>query len=368
MEEPAMNPTPGRPPLRLGSLDAVLAVIPHFLGFTPDNCLVVLGIGPAGRIKVAFRYDLPDPPDTGTVAAIADHAVDVLARERLGTMVAVGYGPRRQVDTLADVLRAAAPSAGLKLHDVVRVQDGRYWSYLCCEPSCCPPDGVPFDPAAHLASRILASSGHPVLPSRQALAATIAPVTDPEADAMAEATRRAERAGLRLITTGGPAALDRPGLAIVRAAIGVYRDGGTITPAIGFAWLALVLVRLRIRDDAWARMDPAHHQEHRRLWTGLVRRAQPGYIAAPACLLALTAWQGGEGALANLALDQALADAPGYRMALLLRDALTAGAPPSVATPPITPEQVADSYAATGTSPASSEQAAPDSADHGTGG
>ena len=32
-------------------------------------------------------------------------------------------------------------------------------------------------------------------------------------------------------------------------------------------------------------------------------------------------------------------------MALLLRDALDAGAPPSVATPPLTPEQVADSYA-----------------------
>ena len=65
----------------------------------------------------------------------------------------------------------------------------------------------------------------------------------------------------------------------------------------------------------------------------------------PACLLAVTAWQGGDGALANIALDRALADTPGYPMALLLRDALDAGAPPSVATPPPTPEQVADSYA-----------------------
>ena len=96
-------------------------------------------------------------------------------------------------------------------------------------------------------------------------------------------------------------------------------------------------------------MDPAHHGAHRRLWTDVVRRAQPGYVAAPACLLAVTAWQGGDGALANIALDRALADTPGYSMALLLRDVLDAGAPPSAATPPMTPEQVAASYASPAT-------------------
>ena len=74
-------------------------------------------------------------------------------------------------------------------------------------------------------------------------------------------------------------------------------------------------------------MDPQHRDAHRRLWTDLVRRAQPGYVAAPACLLAFTAWQGGDGALANIALDRALADDPDYSMALLLRDVLDAGHP-----------------------------------------
>src|SRR5207302_9893872 len=119
-------------------------------------------------------------------------------------------------------------------------------------------------------------------------------------------------------------------------------------PAGGHAWLARVLTRLRVRDDAWARMDPAHHDAHRRLWADLIRRAQPGYAAAPACLLAVTAWQAGEGALANIALDRALADTPGYSMALLLRDLLDAGAPPSAASPPMTPEQVTASYADAG--------------------
>ena len=91
-------------------------------------------------------------------------------------------------------------------------------------------------------------------------------------------------------------------------------------------------------------MDPDHRDDHLRLWTDLTRHAQPGYVAAPASLLAFTAWQVGNGALANLALDRAVADDPGYSMALLLRDTLTAGAPPSLAILPMTPEEVAASY------------------------
>ena len=180
-----------------------------------------------------------------------------------------------------------------------------------------------------------------MLPSRDALAATIAPVTGPgcRGDAARDpaapngcrhliATRRT---GLpasgrpvtdRGLTAGTSGDHDLPGRRVDRGSRPRY------------AWLTLVLTSLRVRDDAWARMDPDHRDAHLRLWTDLVRRAQPGYIAAPASLLAFTAWQAGDGALANLALDRALADDPGYSMAKLLRDVLDAGTPPSTATPP----------------------------------
>ena len=135
------------------------------------------------------------------------------------------------------------------------------------------------------------------------------------------------------------------GLRAVGEAIGTYRSGGRISSDDAIAWLTITLADLRVRDDAWARMDPGHMAAHRRLWTDVVRRAQPGYVAAPAALLAFTAWQAGDGALANVALDRALADTPGYTMALLLRDAIAAGAPPSMAVLPMTPEEVAASYA-----------------------
>jgi hypothetical protein len=61
-------------------------------------------------------------------------------------------------------------------------------------------------------------------------------------------------------------------------------------------------------------------------------------------LLAFVAWQAGDGALANVALDRALADDTRYSMALLLRQVITAGAPPSLARLPMSPEEVAASY------------------------
>ena len=70
-----MNPQPQHPRVRVGDPAGLLAIVPHLLGFTPQTSLVVLGAGPPdGRVQVALRYDLPDPPDPGTAAQIAAHA------------------------------------------------------------------------------------------------------------------------------------------------------------------------------------------------------------------------------------------------------------------------------------------------------
>jgi len=136
------------------------------------------------------------------------------------------------------------------------------------------------------------------------------------------------------------------GLSAVADALRVYRGGGKFATDDQVAWLSLSLAHLAVRDDAWARMDPDFRDAHTRLWTDVVRRAEPAYLPAPAALLAFTAWQCGNGALANVALDRALDADPGYSMALLLRDTIDAGVPPSLARLPMTPEEVAASYAA----------------------
>jgi Domain of unknown function (DUF4192) len=344
--------TSAQPPIRVGSPADVLAVVPRLLGFHPAASLVVIGCSPPrGRVEFAFRYDLPDPPDPGQAADIASHATSVLRKRGTGTAVAVGYGPGALVTPLADALRPALQAASLRLHEFLRVENGRYWSYLCGNPDCCPPDGVPFDLQANHAAAAMTVAGLVALPDRAALAATVAPVTGPAAQAMERATRQARERAAALAEPDegrhpGRSALVEVGRCTVRNAIDRYRSGGRFASDDEVAWLSVVLALLPVRDDAWARMDPgpALRQAHLRLWSDVVRRACPRYRAAPASLLAFTAWQSGEGALANIAIDLALDANPGYSLALLLRDILSAGVPPSAARLPMSPEEVAASY------------------------
>lgn len=325
---------------------ALIAVIPHLFGFHPDHSLVIVGVGgPHARIRLAFRYDLPDPPDQAVAAAIADHAIHVLRREHLTMAMAVGYGPGALVTPVTDVIRHVLTREGIRLQDAIRVHDGRYWSYLCPDSACCPADGTPVPvPGTHPAAAQLIGLGVTAAASRDVVAASIAPVTGADADAMSEAAAQAWQEACEQVDAGGEECLESLWLDAVRQAITLYRDGGSISEPVVFARLMLALTALPVRDDAWARMLPEHHEAHQRLWTDLTRRAARGYVAAPASLLAFTAWQAGDGALGNLAIDRALADTPGYTMAELILSALNGGLPPSAAALPMTPEDVAASY------------------------
>ena len=325
---------------------ALIAVIPHLLGFHPENSLVIVGVGgPHARIRLAFRYDLPDPPDPAAAAAIADHAVSVLHREHLTITMAVGYGPGTLVTPVTDVIRHVLPREGIRLQDAIRVHERRFWSYLCGDPACCPADGVPVTPpGVHPASAQLIGMGATAAASRDVIAASIAPLTGPDAEAVLEAAGQAWQEAGDQVGAGGEEGLEAFWIENVRQAIGTYRDGGRVTDLLVFARLALALTVMPVRDDAWARMLPEHYEAHIRLWTDVTRHATLGYAAAPASLLAFTAWQAGDGALGNLAVERALADTPGYSMALLILSALKAGLPPSAAVLTMTPEEVAASY------------------------
>ena len=122
------SPT-GPGPLSVGSPAAVLAIVPHLLGFVPDKSLVIVGAGqPRGRIHVTFRFDLPDPPDPDATAAIAAQALTLLNRQELTVAIVIGYGPGPLVTPLTDAIRQTMTGTGLELRDVLRVDEGRYWS------------------------------------------------------------------------------------------------------------------------------------------------------------------------------------------------------------------------------------------------
>jgi hypothetical protein len=338
--------------VRIGSPTTILAVVPPILGFEPERSLVVLGAErPRGLVRVTLRFDLPKPGDRKRADAVAADAMAVLSAQRLTAAVAVGYGPDEAVSPVMSALRERAAQAQITLAELLRVENQRYWSYLCTEPSCCPADGTAFDVTDHPAARALAATGRQVLASRDELTGILTAADGPAAEAMRQAVgmaeeliaafvARAARADHRIARRRVIAVIGR--LAVADA-IGRYRAGETVDVRLA-AWLTVALRELRVRDDAWARMAPEHRDAHRRLWTEVTRLARPGYVAAPASLLAFVAWQSGDGALGNVALDRALADNPHYSMALLLREALDSGAPPSLARLPMTPEEVAATF------------------------
>ena len=347
--EPAEGAQPAeKPRVRVSSPASLLAVIPPLLGFEPSEpSLVVIGTEPSSaEVRITIRFDIPE---ARLAATVAGDAIRCLAGNCITTAAVVGYGPACLVDPVAGEVLRRFPKAGIALKEVLRAQDQRYWSYVCANPECCPPEGTPFDAKAHPAAAKFA--GRPVLASRAALAHTIAPADGEKATAMRRATRAVERQVVRCVGRMGRAGhrvarrrlIAAAGQPMVVEAIRRYRCGEEIDLEFA-AWVTVALRELRVRDDAWARMLPEHGGAHSRLWADLTRLAQPGYVAAPASLLAFVAWQQGDGALANVALDRALADSRRYSMAKLLRRALDSGAPPSMARLPMSPEEVAASY------------------------
>jgi len=336
----------------------LISLVPYLLGFHPGGGdMVVMGTAPPGnRVRLTLRWDLPGPDVPALAAAHARHAIVVLAVNGCTQVAAVGFGPDQLVAPSVMVLREAATAAGLRAWDLLRADGGRYWSYQCDSPACCPPGGTPCSSAGGPTAAVFEVAGTRVLASRDELAATIAPAGGAQASSMRSAVQRATRRSARNIAAAARRRTkgkeSRPhataGHQAVKAAVRAYQAGGSITGPDELAGLAVAVSRIPVRDLAWTLMDPAHRDAHLRLWTDLTRIAGPGLTAAPATLLALCAWQAGNGALAQIALDRALDDDPGYLMAGLLRTAVACAAPPSLADPALILPRIA---AATGSPP-----------------
>jgi Domain of unknown function (DUF4192) len=253
-------PQPDR--VRAGSPEELLAIVPHLLGFVPRASLVVIGTeAPNHLVKVTLRYDLPDPPGAGVAADIATHAVGVLKSQRLTALVAVGYGPSMLVDLVAGAVCAVAGSARVDVTDILRVEDGRYWSYVCGDEECCTAAGTPFDPGAHAAAAMV-GAGKPVLADRSAVAARVAPLGGTAAESMRQATRRAERhvsqslAKVRKSARLGAARrmIAAEGLNAVGGMIATYRTGTPrTTSSRGSRWRCATCGSGTTRGPGWTR-------------------------------------------------------------------------------------------------------------------
>jgi len=311
--------------LTLRSPADLLAAVPYLLGFHPADSVVLVALR-GKRVIFQGRVDIPDADD---LDGLVPYLAEIAARQNPTGVTLIGYGPLERVAGLLDALGAAVSAAGVPVHDVLRVHDGRYWSLLCSEPSCCPPEGVEFDVAATAVAAAATYEGLVALPDRAALAASLAPVpgTGIEPELAAARERLAELLG------DGTRRRRSAARAAVREALDRYTAGGRLDDD-ELAWLVVLLTDVAARDDAWQRiLAVSPVAEHQTVWTDVVRRVPREYVAAPATLLALSAWRAGNGSLADVAAQRALDAVPGYGLAELVREALRAGVPPSAIEP-----------------------------------
>jgi hypothetical protein len=325
--QPGLN----QPRLRLRAPVDVLAAVPYLIGYQPTDSVVVLAMR-GRRLYFTVRDDLPGPgasPD-GIGAAI-DDLRDVVLRQRVSGVLLVAYGPEQRARRVLFGLRSAFDSAGLAILEMLRADDGRYWSYLCGNPDCCPPDGVPYDIHSSPVPAAATVAGCVAMPDREAYESLVRPEDGPGLVAVAEATVRAGDRLLTLVSAGGQPAVLAAGRVAIDDAVAAQLDGGRVEDD-DLAWLTVLLTSIPVRDMALSAITgpPGRLESHRALWMDVFRRAAPAFAAAPGSLFAFAAWRCGEATLARLALDRVLDVKPGYNLASLLHRIVAAGLPPSV--------------------------------------
>lgn len=331
----------------MSSAADILAAIPYLLGFHPDASLVVLGLeGQRGLVRFTVRVDLP-PAGTQEVDELTGYLGDVTVAQQVGEAVLVAYGPPESADPAVALADQRLRARGIGIREELRAHHGRYWSYSCADPRCCPPAGSPYDVSTSAIAAAATAAGCVALPDRTALQRSVAPVGGGARSAMRQATARAE-ARLQGWAADCPdwATLHRrlvgEGSARMHAALQGCAAGRGKPSDDETAWLGLLLTRLRIRDEAWLLINGEQRRAHLSLWTHVVRRAEKPYVPAPACLLAFAAWQDGDGALASVAVERALDADSEYSMAGLISAALTRGVRPEAWQPPMRPDELPD--------------------------
>jgi hypothetical protein len=309
--------------LRLRTAEDVLAQIPFLVGFHPSQSLVGLALDDAKRLAFCCRLDLP-PPDSppAMLTAGADELVALFQRHGVTAVVLVAYSSDPRVRRFLLLVRRACEEARVTVVELLRADGRRYWSELCLDPWCCPPEGMPYDLAASELTAAAVAGGAVALESEEAVRSTFAPVSSVRVE-------DAVRAFLDELEGWPDSEFVECGVAyVVPLLLGWLREPRSLSDE-EVARLSVYCSHQDVRDAAWSLMRHEPAARHREFWRDIARRAQPPYSVAPLTLFAFSAWQSGDGILARLAVQAALDLEPDYTLAGLLALILTHGLRPT---------------------------------------
>ena len=316
-------------PVKLRSPGDVAALVPHLVGFHPCESLVAVALRPPRkRVGLVLRVDLRDEP------ALVHQVVESLLRDGPQSSLLIVHSeaastPEHPWSGLVRSVEQALAERGVDVEEALLVRAGRWWSYRCVA-ACCPSTGTLLDrqsPAAQRVAAAAAYEGRAVLPTRADLVASVGPVL-PLGAAPAEQLQAQARVDLAERRRADPAPAERRELQRWRAALLAWQERPARPEPAEVAALVVALRGTGVRDEvmSWgADRDDA--------LLGLLLQVAQGAVPpddAPVCtVLAWVGYARGDGALALIALERALASEPGYSAATLLLAALDGVLPPA---------------------------------------
>ena len=316
---------------------SLVASCAPLLGFVPHDCLVAFIHGvPGRRSPVILRVDLPEPHRAEehsrsvslSIAGTGGVAVDLVA-----WVDAEDSARRDQLPStaLVDSLAVHLTDIGLDVAECGSTNGRSWWSHLCDDPSCCPPESTQLDPA--VMSQVQAEfvyAGYAPLASREALGERL------ERDEV-----RAAQVGRRLAGNRDPKGIERWRTAQISALTrlmvpvpGLAQVGSLPLGPVVAARIHRALADTPVRDTVLLRLiasrvdDPEPWVRTIEVLCDAVRCAPEGSAAPAATLLALVAWMRGEGALGMVALERSRAEDPTYRLASLAGQMMVRGTDP----------------------------------------
>ncbi|MFE6891573.1 DUF4192 domain-containing protein [Streptomyces sp. NPDC057694] len=351
----------GAAKITLRTAGELAEALPYLLGFRPDDSIVLVALYKGrfgGRVRLGIPERSEDWPSVAQQLARClvggcerrdgrpDSVVAFLCQDGSARSAVSGPPVVERLRPLAQLLRTECGVLDVPVTEALCLSDGRYWSYCCPRPDCCPPEGNTI--AADGTSVMAATAAYAGIHVRQSVAELTARLAPLETALVSEQTRALDAAAMDLvprILAGAPREeVETQTLGLARLVLRRLADAPGVDDALDAdlrddellahdeaAVLILGLQDRLTRDRAAEWMEGEEAPAALRLWRALARRCVGGYgehAAAPLTLAGWVAWSLGDTVEADQALEMALSVDPHYKFARLLNEARSEGVDP----------------------------------------
>jgi hypothetical protein len=215
--------------------------------------------------------------------------------------------------------------AGVDIKESLLVQSNRFRSLICIDATCCPPEGSPvpeIDSSRIAAEHVIAGHPMPFENVDQLINSIAAQPSSLDPEWLAEVNTFWVESDAEELND-----LQRDGATAVIDLAEEFEAGRGCEDRELVARVIGRMSDIQVRDFALGSHTPETTDWYWQMWHELLVRAPRGFVSPVASVFAALAYERGEGALAQKALDRALADDEKYSLALLLRRVFTAGWP-----------------------------------------